>query len=71
MGRQVAGADSGYNQIPYPGLDDPQPGKQMYGGGSPKGVRVLGPTSGSPVWGSCTGKEDKPPEHLALKGNRA
>ena len=68
MGRQVAGADSGYNQIPYPGLDDPQPGKQMYGGGSPKGVRVLGPTSGSPVWGSGSRETgQRSPEHLALK----
>ena len=49
------------NHIP---VGDPQTGKEIYRRGSPTGVRVLSPTSGSPAWGSGSGR--KSPQGICL-----
>ena len=45
---------SSYKQFHTHQMGDPQPRNKLYLRGSPIAVRVPGPTSGSPAWGSAT-----------------
>ena len=47
-------------------LSDPRTGEELQCRGSPTGVKVLNPTSGSPGWGVWH-QEEEPPEHWALR----
>ena len=56
-------------------VGNPQTGKNYNRRRSPKGVKVLSPTSGFPDWGVCVGGgiwqlEEESPENLALKSSR-
>ena len=51
-------------------LSDPRTGEELQCRGSPTGVKVLNPTSGSPA-GGVWHQEEEPPEHWALKTSGA
>ena len=69
MTKQLGRAETRYSQDPYPQVGGPQAGANHNCRNSPQGERGPSPTSGSPASGVLR-KEDKPPEHLALKPSR-